>query len=61
MENQQKLFNAFQRVGNSQAQIEGTGLGLHLSQKFAEMLGGNISLQSEPGCGSRFTLTLPGN
>jgi len=58
-ENQKKLFDAFQRVGDTQTQIEGTGLGLHLSQKFAEMLGGKITLASEPGRGSRFTLSLP--
>jgi protein-histidine pros-kinase len=59
-ENQKKLFDAFQRVGDTQSQIEGTGLGLYLSQKFADILGGKISLTSEPGHGSCFTLTLPG-
>ena len=59
-ENQKKLFDAFQRVGDTQSQIEGTGLGLYLSQKFADILGGKISLTSEPGHGSCFILTLPG-
>ena len=38
---------------------EGTGLGLHLSRKLAEPLGGQITLQSEYGKGSALTLILP--
>ncbi len=57
---QAKLFEAFRRLSNGEdGQVEGVGLGLHLSRKLAEMLGGEITLQSEPGKGSRFTLTLP--
>jgi signal transduction histidine kinase len=39
--------------------VTGTGLGLPLSRKLATLLGGCIELQSEPGVGSRFELTLP--
>ena len=38
---------------------ESTGLGLHLSKKLAELLGGQITFQSDYGKGSTFTLTLP--
>src|SRR5438309_1700207 len=59
-EDQAKLFTAFSRVTSRTGQAqEGTGLGLHLSQKLAEALGGRIELQSEHGRGSAFTLVLP--
>ena len=54
-EDQARLFQAFTRADNSVRQ-EGTGLGLHLSQKLAELLGARISFTSEYGAGSRFTL-----
>jgi len=57
-EDQPKLFNAFEQV-HSKQRVEGTGLGLHLSQKLAELLGGNITFQSEWGKGSHFTLQIP--
>ncbi|HKW38638.1 MAG TPA: PAS domain S-box protein [Burkholderiales bacterium] len=58
-EDQAKLFAAFSRVEAATRQIqEGTGLGLHLSQKLAGALGGRIELESEYGRGSVFTLIL---
>jgi protein-histidine pros-kinase len=60
-EDVRKLFQAFSQLDSSSTRRhEGTGLGLHLSQKLAQLLGGEISLQSEFGVGSTFTLTLPG-
>lgn len=54
-----KLFRAFSQVDASAARKhEGTGLGLHLSQKLASLLGGFISVESEPEIGSKFTLRL---
>jgi PAS domain S-box-containing protein len=58
-EDQALLFQAFTRVDVSRKQRhEGTGLGLHLSRKLADLLEGTISLRSEYGKGSTFTLTL---
>jgi protein-histidine pros-kinase len=58
-EDQAKLFAAFSQVDARTKQgQEGTGLGLHLSQKLAEALGGRIELKSEYGRGSTFTLVL---
>jgi protein-histidine pros-kinase len=57
-EDQAKLFAAFSQVEKARQDQEGTGLGLHLSQKLAEALGGRIELESEYGRGSTFTLVL---
>jgi PAS domain S-box-containing protein len=54
-----RLFGAFTQVGEPRARhAEGTGLGLHLSVKLAELMGGHIAVDSEPGRGSVFTLDL---
>ncbi len=59
-ENQQRLFEDFGWAGVvDSASREAPGLGLHLSRKLAELLGGSISLKSDPGKGSTFTLMLP--
>jgi PAS domain S-box-containing protein len=59
-EDQERLFQLFTQIDNQQTrQQEGTGLGLHLSQKLADLLGGQITVQSTPGQGSIFTVTLP--
>lgn len=55
-EDQARLFTAFSQVGTGS---EGTGLGLHLSRKLAEVLGGSIRFKSEFAKGSEFTLSLP--
>jgi signal transduction histidine kinase len=58
-EDQALLFAAFVQVrSGSQPRSEGTGLGLHLCQKLAALLGGHITLHSEYGKGSRFTLVF---
>jgi len=61
-EDQVKLFQAFARVDTENARHrEGTGLGLHLSQRLAELLGGRITLESEYGKGTRLALVLATN
>gem|GEM_PF-4097754 len=58
-EDQAKLFDSFARLENGGVKKqEGTGLGLYLSRKLAELLGGKISLESEYGKGSTFRLIL---
>lgn len=58
-EDQEKLFKAFTQVTTGALRSEGTGLGLHLSQKLAGLLGGAIRFTSEFGKGSTFVLSLP--
>ena len=53
------MFQAFAQVhAQAKSRHEGTGLGLHLSQKLAALLSGHITFQSEYGTGSTFTLVL---
>jgi PAS domain S-box-containing protein len=55
-----RLFQSFAQIDTgSKRRIEGTGLGLYLSRKLAELLGGRITVQSEFGLGSRFSVFLP--
>jgi PAS domain S-box-containing protein len=55
-----KVFEAFVQAENSTTRkYGGTGLGLTLTKRFCELLGGKLQAESEPGKGSRFTLLLP--
>jgi PAS domain S-box-containing protein len=58
-EDRGKLFKAFAQLAPDSGRVEGTGLGLHLSQKLAELVGGSITFTSEFGQGSTFVLSLP--
>jgi signal transduction histidine kinase len=54
------IFDEFQQVDGSAARkYSGTGLGLAIARKTASMLGGKITVDSQPGKGSKFTLILP--
>jgi hypothetical protein len=54
-----KLYQPFNRLGLESAAIEGTGIGLVISLKLTERMGGRLDVWSEPGVGSEFSVTLP--
>lgn len=54
-----QLFQPFNRLGLESAAIEGTGIGLTISQKLVEQMGGTLQAASEPGTGSEFRISLP--
>lgn len=57
-EQQQRIFTPFERLGNAVTE-DGFGLGLAIVSDTVKLLKGNISVESEPGKGSRFTVSLP--
>jgi len=60
--NLEKIFKPFQQADSSTTREHGgTGLGLTISKRFCEMLGGSIRAESEPGHGTRFIVKLPVN
>ena len=55
-----KLFQEFSQASSATAsKYGGTGLGLVISRRFCQMMGGDITVESEPGRGSTFTIRLP--
>ena len=53
---QQRIFERFERAHSNEA---GTGLGLAISRRLARSMGGDVTLDTPPGEGARFTLSLP--
>lgn len=55
----EQLFQPFNRLGRERSGMEGTGIGLVISQRLAELMGGALRARSMAGAGSSFILTLP--
>ena len=59
-EDQRRIFDSFYQVANLTTQ-KGTGLGLAITRQYVELMGGQIGVESTPGKGSKFTITIPFN
>jgi CheY-like chemotaxis protein len=54
-----KLFTPFERLGAEQTGVEGTGLGLALSKRLIEVMGGSMGVENNPDRGATFWMELP--
>jgi CheY-like chemotaxis protein len=58
---QDRIFQPFQRAGQETGSIEGTGIGLTISKRLAELMGGAVGFRSAEGQGSEFWIDIPGH
>ena len=54
-----RVFEEWVQVGTPHSEIRGTGLGLPLVRRLAELLGGSVAVESTPGAGATFVVDLP--
>lgn len=59
LDKQDKIFQPFQRAGQETGPIQGTGIGLAITKRLAELMGGVVGFHSTPGSGSEFWIDLP--
>ena len=56
----ERIFDPFEREGNDKTPfIEGTGLGMSITKNIVDLMGGTITVESQPGVGSTFTVVIP--
>jgi len=60
LEDQRRIFEAYEQAGPKNGQQKGVGLGLAIAKRLVELHGGRIWVESAPGQGSTFTFRLPG-
>ncbi len=58
-EDRERIFSPFKQLGNQPRSGEGTGLGLSICKQYAELMGGQIGVRTEPGKGSVFQFEIP--